>query len=470
MAKSRLHFQCSGYWMTFNHPSHEEEPHGSRRQSRRLFNGCSVWLRALLLAIAVLWGVTNTHSAHAQAPACAWEAAPSEQLGQPFRAVQLSGIFVLGLDADGKHDRVVDMLKDFAFEIDCYGHVPNGNRSYYLSRSQPPFFSSMVDLIAKRDGDGAYLTYLPELRREYEYWMDGAVIVAPGQGYRHVVRLLDGTILNRFWDDRAEPRDESYREDVETARSVHRDPGEVFRSLRAETETGWDFSSRWLGDGHSLNTNRTVQLLPVDLNCLLGHLEETLAKAYRLKGDEDRSSRFADLAAHRAASIRRLMWNETKQIYVDYDLGRNQPAEAVTAAALFPLYLNIATVTQADKEATTVRRLLLTPAGIATTLEVSGRQWDRPNGWAPMQWVAVVGLRSYDKPRLAEAIAVRWSCQNLEIYRKYNLSSGSAGGGGEYALQIGFGWTNGVLRALESLYPNLSHLSPEFCASTAAAQ
>jgi alpha,alpha-trehalase len=380
---------------------------------------------------------------------------------------------MLGLEADGRHDRVVDMLKDFAFEINCYGHVPNGNRSYYLSRSQSPFFSLMIDLLAKRDGDGAYLTYLPELRREYEYWMDGATIVAPGQAYRHVVQLLDGTILNRFWDDRAEPRDESYREDVETARSVRRDPGEVFRNLRAGTETGWDFSSRWLGDGHTLSTIRTVHLLPVDLNCLLVHLEETLAKAYQLKGDGTRSTRFADLAAQRAAAIRRLMWNDSKQTFVDYDLERNQPAESVTAAALFPLYLNVATAAQAEKEATAVRRLLLTPAGIATTLEDSGQQWDRPNGWAPMQWVAVVGLRSYHKFDLAEAIAEGWTCQNLELYRttgtlveKYNLSSGSAGSGGEYALQIGFGWTNGVLRALGSLYPNLSHLGPEFCAAS----
>src|SRR5215831_16253317 len=138
---------------------------------------------------------------------------------------------MLGLEADGRHDAAVDMVKNFAFEIDCYGHVLNGNRSYYLSRSQPPFFSLMVDLVAERDGDGAYVKYLPELRAEYEYWMDGAMIVAPGQGYRHVVRLLDGTVLNRYWDDRAEPRDESYREDVETAQSVRRDPAEVFLNI-----------------------------------------------------------------------------------------------------------------------------------------------------------------------------------------------------------------------------------------------
>ena len=111
---------------------------------------------------------------------------------------------MLGLEADGRHDLALDMLKDFAFEIDCFGHVPNANRTYYLSRSQPPFLSLIVDLIAKRDGDGSYVTYLPELEAEYEYWMDGSAVLRRGQGYRRAVRLSDGTILNRYWDDRAE--------------------------------------------------------------------------------------------------------------------------------------------------------------------------------------------------------------------------------------------------------------------------
>ena len=185
------------------------------------------------------------------------------------------------------------MLKDFAFQIDCYGHIPNGNRTYYLSRSQPPFFSLMVDLIAQREGDGSYATYLPELESEYEYWMDGSAFLQRGQAYRRLVRLADGTVLNRFWDDRAVPRDESYREDVETALGHNRDPGDLYRNLRAAAESGWDFSSRWLADGHSLNTIRTVSLLPIDLNSLMVHLEQTLAKAYQIKGDAGRSSRFA---------------------------------------------------------------------------------------------------------------------------------------------------------------------------------
>jgi alpha,alpha-trehalase len=212
---------------------------------------------------------------------------------------------MLGLEADGRHDLALDMLKDFAFEIDCYGHVPNGNRTYYLTRSQPPFFSLMVDLIAEREGEGSYLTRLPELESEYEYWMDGSAFLQRGQGYRRLVRLADGTVLNRYWDNREAPRDESYREDVKTALGSHRDPGDLYRNLRAAAESGWDFSSRWLADGHSLNTIRTVSLLPVDLNSLMVHLEQTLAKAYRIKGDAGRSSQFAKLAAQRQAAIRR---------------------------------------------------------------------------------------------------------------------------------------------------------------------
>jgi alpha,alpha-trehalase len=190
-----------------------------------------------------------------------------------------SYFIMLGVEADGRHELALDMLKDLAFEIDCYGHVPNGNRTYYLNRSQPPFFSLMVELIAAREGEKSYLAYLPELELGYEYWIDGAAFLRDGQTYRRVARLADGTVLNRYWDDRAVPRDESYREDVKTSLGYRGDPGDVYRNLRAAAESGWDFSSRWLADGHHLNTIRTVSLLPVDLNSLMVHLEQTLAKA-----------------------------------------------------------------------------------------------------------------------------------------------------------------------------------------------
>ena len=144
----------------------------------------------------------------------------------------------------------------FCIEIDCYGHVPTGNRSYYLSRSQPPFFSLMVDLVARHEGDQSYVGYLPQLKAEYEYWMDGSAALQPKEGHRRVVRLADEIAPNRYWDDRPEPRDKSYREDVQTASERPEDPAAVYRSLRA--------GANW--DGISAHDGLRTALSPHDQN------------------------------------------------------------------------------------------------------------------------------------------------------------------------------------------------------------
>jgi alpha,alpha-trehalase len=386
--------------------------------------------------------------------------------GGRFREVYYwdSYFTMLGLEEEGRDETTVAMLKDFAFEIDRYSHIPNGNRSYYLSRSQPPFFSLMVNLIAERDGVGTLLTYLPELQKEWDYWMEGARQVRPGGAYGHVVRLADGTLLNRYWDARAAPRDESYKEDVQTASRTNRAAEDVYRDLRAAAESGWDFSSRWLADGRTLPTVRTRSLLPVDLNSLLVNLERTLAHAYLLKGDIVQATAYTHRAAERDAAIRRLMWDARAGAFTDYLWHEGKTTGNLTAATLYPLFLEVASVDQAKTIAATVEGRLLDIGGLATTLVNSGQQWDEPNGWAPLQWIAVVGLRKYGFQPLAKEIATRWVRKNIAGYRqaaklveKYNVTTtgGDEGGGGEYATQIGFGWTNGVLVALTSLYPDL---------------
>ena len=239
---------------------------------------------------------------------------------------------------------------------------------------------------------------------------------------------------------------------------------EVYRDLRAAAESGWDFSSRWLTDDKDLATIRTTALIPVDLNSLMAHLEETLAKAYRGSGDRVRAREFEGRASKRQAAIRRLLWDDGKGAFTDYVWALHKLTGKVTAATLYPLFFEIATPTQARTVARTARGKLLMPGGIATTLVNSGQQWDQPNGWAPLQWIAVAGLDKYGEKDLARTIAGRWIGANLRGFRKtrtfvekYNVVSPSgSSGGGEYATQVGFGWTNGVLLQLLALYPELA--------------
>ncbi|GHH57650.1 alpha,alpha-trehalase TreA [[Pseudomonas] boreopolis] len=366
---------------------------------------------------------------------------------------------MLGLHESGQAQRSRDMLDDFAYLVDRYGHIPNGTRSYYLSRSQPPFFSHMVELEATAGGDGSlYVRYLPQLRAEYRYWMDGADGLAPGSAARHVVRLRDGSVLNRYWDASDTPRPESYLQDRQTAAQASGRPAdEVYRELRAGAESGWDYSSRWLGDRRQLHTIRTTAIVPVDLNSLMQHLERTIAQACKQAADEACASEFAQRAETRRQAIERHLWNPAGY-YADYDWQRGSVSEQLTAAAAFPLFVGIASPERAHATAAALRSQLLRPGGLVTTALDTGQQWDAPNVWAPLQWVAVAGLRRYDENDLARQLARNFLARVQAVYasdhklvEKYNAEAGQ-GGGGEYPLQDGFGWTNGVTLKLLALY------------------
>ncbi|WP_261537336.1 alpha,alpha-trehalase TreA [Burkholderia multivorans] len=368
---------------------------------------------------------------------------------------------MLGLQVSGREDLVDDMLDNFAHLIDTVGHIPNGNRTYYASRSQPPFFAYMVTLAAQAEGDKVYQKYLPALRKEYAYWMQGESTTPRGQAARHVVAMPDGAVLNRYWDASDTPRDESYLEDVTTAKAASgRAANDVYRDLRAGAESGWDYSSRWLGDGKTLATIRTTSIVPVDLNSLMFHLERTIVKGCTVTHDVGCVIDFSGRAARRALAINRWLWNRGGY-YGDYDWQLRKPRDGVTAAALYPLFAGVAWPERAKATAREVRKTLLKPGGLATTTETTGQQWDAPNGWAPLQWIAIEGLRRYGEPALAKDIGTRFLADVKHVYategklvEKYVVEGAGqgGGGGGEYPLQDGFGWTNGVTLKLLELY------------------
>ena len=366
---------------------------------------------------------------------------------------------MLGLREAGRTALVRDMVADFASLIDRYGHIPNGTRSYYLTRSQPPFFALMVQLLAQSEGEAsqALAQFRPQLQREYAYWTADGAQPQPGTATRLAVRMPGGELLSRYWDDSDQPREESYREDVETAKTSAQPPAEFYRNVRAAAASGWDFSSRWFVPGQGLGSIRTTRLVPVDLNCLLLTLEQTLAQAARQAGDSAEAPRYRRLAQRRAAAIRRYCWNASTGMYTDYDLNARQPTVARTLAAVFPLAFGVATPAQASQVAGHLQQEFLQPGGLLTTPVHSGQQWDAPNAWAPLEYLAILGLNRYGHHSLADTVARRWQRLNVrgfvqtgKLLEKYNVEAtgSAAGGGGEYPLQDGFGWTNGVLLTL----------------------
>lgn len=354
---------------------------------------------------------------------------------------------MLGLAESGREDLLKCMADNFAWMIENYGHIPNGNRTYYLSRSQPPVFALMVELF-EEDGVRGARRYLDHLKMEYAFWMDGAESLALNQAYRHVVRMPDGSLLNRYWDDRDTPRDESWLEDVETAKHSGRPPNEVYRDLRAGAASGWDYSSRWLRDAGRLASIRTTQFIPIDLNAFLYKLESAIANISALKGERDTEALFRQKASDRRAAVNHYLWDDENGCYRDYDWRREEMA-LFSAASIVPLYVGMANHEQADRLANVVRSRLLTPGGIMATEYETGEQWDKPNGWAPLQWMAIQGFKRYGDDMLGDEIAHNWLKtvnhfyqEHHKLIEKYHISGGTPreGGGGEYPLQDGFGW------------------------------
>lgn len=368
---------------------------------------------------------------------------------------------MLGLAADERWDLIHSMMKNYVYMLRKFGFIPTANRTYFLSRSQPPFFSHMVRLLAEHRGmRRTSFEYVPHLLTEYRFWMRGRTQLnshVEQRAYRRVVQMPNGATLNRYFDNKVTPRPESQYEDLETANSIdstHKD--KIYLDLRAGAESGWDFSSRWFRDPDDIRTIHTTDIIPVDLNCLMYDLEVLIAETYRLMKQPLLMRKFKRLASQRADAIRRYCWNADEQFFFDYDFRTDEQTMRPNLAAVFTLASGIATPEQAAGVAQKIEKDFLVAGGLLTTLVSNGQQWDAPNGWAPLHWMAIKGLRRYGYDELANTITQRWMQSTEMVFstrhkmiEKYDVEhEARLGGGGEYPLQDGFGWTNGVYAAL----------------------
>ena len=300
------------------------------------------------------------------------------------------------------------------------------------------------------------------LEKEYEFWMNGKqYLTLDKPASEHCVRMPNGAILNRYYDKYDTPRDEMYRNDLETGKTLEKtnpeaDIHRLYRDLRAGAESGWDFSSRWLVDYNNLSTIHTTDIVPIDLNCLMYHLEELLSDYAKKLKKKDKAEAYKLAANSRKAAIQTYFWSEKEEWFMDYDYKKKELTGNLNIAGIFPLYVDVASNKQAKKCGDKVEKYFLKAGGVVTTLYQTGQQWDSPNGWAPLQWITYQALKENGRKRLAHELKERWMGMVEKVYNetfklleKYDVVRATNTGGGEYANQDGFGWTNGVYRAMK---------------------
>ena len=360
---------------------------------------------------------------------------------------------IIGLLESDEDALALGMIKNFAYLIKKFGYIPNGNRTYFATRSQPPFFAEMLAIYSNKNGMNSIAEYLPALEQEYTFWTshDSSENV-----YGRTVLLENGS-LNRYNGTLTTARAEGYGKEKRWAADVPEDQRPIYhRHLRAACESGWDFSSRWFADGKNKTTTNCESILPVCLNSLLFGMEQQLIAMHDHVDNQEEVAYYKKQAERRKNSMNRYLWSDAAGCFMDYNFVQETHTDIYSLATAYPLYFGAATDDQASQVAEVIRKKLLFAGGAATTTVNTGEQWDYPNGWAPLQWITVIGLANYGHQELAQDIARRWLTLNQKIFReeakmmeKYNVVDTTLmGGGGEYPNQDGFGWTNGVALGL----------------------
>ncbi|MET0755544.1 MAG: trehalase family glycosidase [Pseudoxanthomonas sp.] len=409
-----------------------------------------------------------------------------------------SYFIVLGLVADRREKLARDMVDNFLFEAEHYGGVLNANRTYYLTRSQPPFLGEMIrevlgapgSFATPADADAWLAHAYPLALRDYAVWDqpehragDTGLARYFDYGAGPVLEMRDADYLRGVieWLLAHPQQDPGYLLEA----SEHPDEAEAQRLKTASCDVrasevcarAWAKGRRlsadyYLGDramresGFDVNfhfgpfAGSTHHYAPVCLNSLLYRYEMALHDfALRLGRKED-AARFAKAAAARKAAMDKYLWRADAGVYQDYDFVAGESATAPYITTFYPLWAGAAS----PQQARAVRGklpLFERKGGLAMSANESGAQWDAPFGWAPTNWLAVSGLDAYgfheDAARVGGKFVAtidRSLAHDGTIREKYNMATGDADvkvSAGYSENVIGFGWSNGVYLKLRDL-------------------
>lgn len=377
----------------------------------------------------------------------------------------------LGLMRDCEYDLAKSMVDQLLYEVEHYGTVLNANRTYFLSRSQPPFLSRMVWLWFNHARDVDWLrATLPQLEKYYYYWTVPPHLNA-ATGLSHYYAIGEGPSPEVIFSE----RDEGGRTHFERIKDVYRRENITdydvalyydkasdrltdlfYKGDRSMRESGLDPTHRF--GPFSVDI---IHYAPVCLNVLLYRMERDLAKIHQTLGHGDAAQRWQAQSQTRAEQINNYLWDEESGLYLDYNFREGRRRYYEYATTFYPLWAGIASPQQAQRIVSNLPRFEA-PGGLRTSNYTSGNQWDAPFGWAPLQLIGVKGLLRYGYAKEAFRIAnkfVGMLVQDFErcdcLLEKYDIERSTGEVSDEIHFgystnEVGFGWTNGV--ALELLY------------------
>jgi len=380
------------------------------------------------------------------------------------------GYFIqLGLLRDGELALARSMTDNFLYEIAHYGMILNANRTYFLTRSQPPFLTEMILGVYDKTHDRSWLrSTLPAIERYYTFWTTPPHLIE-SIGLSRYYDLGDGPAPEVVSDERdAQGRThydrvrEYYRthqvDDYDAAqfydRAADRLTDRFYKGDRSMRESGFDPSNRFGPFSAAI-----IDYAPVCLNVLLYRMEQDAGRMNTLLGQSAAAAEWQARARRRRQLVDRYLWDSQAGLYFDYNFetGRRRPYPFATT--FYPLWAGLSSVAQARRVVGNLP-MFEAPGGIVTSTQTSGSQWDAPFGWAPLQLIAVDGLRRYGYQMQADRIArkfVSLVTQDFEarhaIVEKYDVqrrSSDIAAGlkFGYTTNEVGFGWTNAAILEL----------------------
>ncbi|XP_026288503.1 trehalase isoform X2 [Frankliniella occidentalis] len=368
------------------------------------------------------------------------------------------------------HETAKGVIENLMHLVKVLGFVPNGSRVYYEERSQPPLLIAMARAYYDKTNDIKFIEdNMETLEKEFNFWMNNSMIEVEKDGQKYN--------LARYFFLSNGPRPESYREDFETTEHLANsteDRERMYWELKSGAATGWDFSSRWFIDRDGTNKGelkdiKTTSIVPVDLNAFLYGAASSLQFFMTKLNQRNKATGYGRIANELRAAVQAVLWNEEDGIWYDYDALNKKQREYFYGSNLAPLWTNcydgdkVAHIAEKAVKYIEKTGLLSYRGGTPSSLANTGEQWDFPNCWAPIQALVIQGLDrtgQEDAMNLADELARRWLHanylgyeQNTMMFEKYDaVNIGRFGGGGEYAVQEGFGWTNGLVFELLAKY------------------